>query len=817
MASESPSTARSRAAGVQMSKFLKLIEAGQPVNAAAVKLFSTLSAGDAPQPAESEVLAARRSELDLGVLFAWHRTNDPLASASDVVRRLREDGATAWWMLERDCADLPATCVRDWLRAFDGSFPSDRWMRIAERVVCRVGQRILAPEVMALAYHAAMPQPVASKFWQIVVDREDDELLSALRAWLATVGDATRVRHMFLLHRANVLHLLDDALALLPNVHPGAPAARVMANETAHLVHWLALHWHESQRAAADEWIIRCHLGAVREGARWIDVFWRVPPRLRAALAIESMSLDSESWAPFAGTALAAAIASGASHRWPAAMRWLDIFRLPVRDGFEIEREAEWMEQHLRVAARLRGFGGRTEPDWFKLSLDEQLAHGPLFAASADDGAAANIIFDPRCAGVAALTSLKLPTDESVDDAWAKFYSGGPQAVPYLTARFEGQLTGTRSRRLLDLAIREPHGLLHFDERAIDELTTHAGYVDVSVAPCGAALIALESNELRLWWRAIGPAFDTRVDEWIDSRLAANSEPFAMLQAVSLDRPFSDARREKLRALARAWSLGWLITLRAQLPWIASDDELVARARELLAAGDEQAVFGLRTLPECFEPLVRERVDRVEDERLAGELREWLMARGHSEEDLAWSRLRARPDARIAVRFGQWLTSRQRYDTRGADVIGALLNANAFELAWICAQKSLAAFEERTNRAAAAVDEGARPRKAPDVVTFMGAMHAAFVRAICARARRACTTNAGAIVDRSLSALLHLEPPPRAVGDLRELVGTTGFPSELQPRAQQVIEIFREGDEREAHLYDIHQALTELANDGVSS
>ncbi|MBI2392246.1 MAG: hypothetical protein HYV09_21845 [Deltaproteobacteria bacterium] len=792
-----------------MTKFLTL-SARIGVNAAAAKLFS-----QKPSEAEAALLLEHRGALTLDTLLKWHATHDDRAPMREVTELLRRDGVAGWMIFEFYLPRLPPDRVREWLAECGGTAPDGFWISAAQRVASPIGRKIAAVIGAQRADELPLP-PKDDRLRRLLVERDRDaELVAVLVEWLRTHDDARRCAYLHQLARAGVLDAIPDVVSLLPTrVVPAWPPS-VDADEAplANVAHRLALFMPESHRHAADNWIVEQYLSAVRGGASWSDLFWRIHPRLRARIALASLELEPDQWSPFAGVALAQRIAAGDPDAWPLAMRWLehvwDDRPQPRRpDGLH-----EWMETELKFKRwLLRVEQCHGSADWDALPPRAQCQVGPLFAATAADGADDKHLFEPILAGIRALEGVPLPPDEAVDRTWADLYAKDDFGLQRLLQRFDGPLVLHRAELLLEHARRTDLRRL---APVLDEVVRLTGHVPLDEAPDGQELLCCELDVLRMWSRAAGPAFGERIDARIHHRVATDPSPATLHEARALARPLRDDWKRAWRAALRTWPLAEILRYRHEEPWLANDDELVGLC-QIRFAEEGERVFHARDLPECLRPVIEGNVTTLEDDPLAGELLTWLARLDPKGTDArALQRLRVRPGRGCCAWWARRLSSTQQWNDHGADVFGALLAAGELDLAWQVIDGSCRTYRQRAATQANDKKSGSngRPRKALDESKFVAAVHFALATAMCREMTRAIEEKRSCDIERLTNAMTVLEPPPR-ISPVLEGVIRTLRQADMSPSAVEALEelkgIIRAGDP-EADYRDLLLSLRIMA------
>jgi len=802
-----------------MSKFLMMSEADGDVNVAAVKLFPKT-----PTSEEAERLLDRRCELSLATLLAWHATGDERAPRQEVLDHLRRDDGYAWIQTSRCGREIPADRLRDWFVEAGATAPYRVWLEGVALLASPIGRRIAAA-IEGRNLEDLPPPPFDPAFMRLLVERcEDSELVAVLAEWLRAQDDALRCAYLCLLERAGVLGAIPSAVSQLPtNVVPEWPprlaSEPLAAPPIANVAHGLALRFPESQRAEADAWIVEQYLSAVRSGASWLDIFWRVPPRLRPIVAISSLDLEPAQWAPFVGCALAERIAKGEQELWPRAMQWLERvwnFRAEARTS---DRLMDWMQRDLEVGSTLSMLGLKNGRDWEALPARAQCQLGPLFVATKADGTEGEHVFHPVLAGIHAVERAPLAPDPAIDAAWAALYARNDLGLGLLSKRFGDRLVRHRAELLLAEALRTD--LRRFEQR-LDEIIGLTGHLPIERTPDGERLLACELDELKLWRAAAGPAFDERIDKRFAQDITANASAMTLHHARLLGRPLRDDWKRAWRGALRKWRFSDVLSFRRQEPWLVNDDELVGLL--LVRLGEEgESVFRNRELPDVVRPVVADHVASIEDDHLASELLAWLARFDPKDADgRALRRLRERPGRRCSEWWGHRLSSTQQWNDHGAEVFEALLGGKQFDLACHVIECSIRVRRTRlaaTTHAANGVTTNGRPRKQPDESSFMAAIHLGLAKAICRVIQRAIDEDRLPEIRRMTQAMCALEPPPRITHDieavLRRLRGIESASSSADA-LEELKEISRAGAP-EADYADLVLALQLLAGHGEGS
>ncbi len=792
-----------------MSKFLMMSEHGD-VNVAALKLFP-----NKPNEQEAERLLERRSELTLSTLLAWHAIGDECAPRAEVLDHLRRDDGYAWIQTSRCASEIPADRLRDWYVAAGATAPYRVWLEGAARLASPIGRKI-AVAIEVRGVEDVPPPPFDPAFMRILIERHNDgELVAVLVEWLRAQQDQLRCSYLCLLERAGVLDAIPGAVALLPkDVVPTWPPklaeTPLAAPPIANVAHRLALRMPEPHRAAADAWVLEQYLNAIRGGASWLDVFWRVPPRLRPTLAMASLDLDRAQWAPFAGRALAERIANGDHELWPRAMQWLESVWSFRREACRSDYKWEWVSRDLEVRDLLGMFTPKDTRTWEALPPRVQLQLGPLFAAGAADDVEGNTAFHPVNVGIQALEAAPLPPDPAIDSAWAALYKQFDLGLGLLSKRFGDRLVRHRAELLLQEAIRTD--LRRFEDRlaAIIALT---GYVPLERAPDGERLLRCEIDELRLWRAAAGPAFDERIDERLGQQIATDASATTLHHARLLGRPLRDVWKRAWRAALRTWRFSDVLSFRRDEPWLVNDDELVGLL--LVRLGEEgESVFRNRDLPDVVCPVVADHVTTVDDDHLASELLEWLARFDPKDTDArALRRLRERPGRWCSGWWGKRLSSTNQWNERGVDVFDALLSARQFDLACHVVDCSVEARRTRCAPKDGATKNG-RPQKQPKESSFMAAIHLALARAICRTIERAVDEDRGPDIRPMTQAMCGLEPPATIIRDIEPVLRRLrpiGIAAPSVRALEELREITRGEGRPEADYPDVVFALQMLA------
>jgi len=753
-----------------MSKFLMRSKTAG-VNAAATKLFPRV-----PTDEECAHLLENRADLSLFTLLDWHATGDERAPRDEVIAHLRSEGADAWIAVARYPLDVPADRLRDWLVQAGSAAPYGVWLEAAGRLASPIGRRIAAA-IEARTVEDLPPPPFDPAFMRLLVERHKDaELVAVLVEWLRAQDDELRCSYLCLLERAGVLGAIPNAASLLqknvvPEWPPKLPSDALAAAPVANVAHWLALRLPESQRADADAWIVEQYLSAIRCGGSWLDIFWRIPPRLRPIIAIASLDLEPTRWSPFAGTALAERITAGETTLWPRAMEWLERFSF-VRSVGKPDGWEDWMQRHLGTRELLGFLGGKKSAAWESLTPRAQCNVGPLFAATAVDGNDGTHVFHPALAGIHALEGAPLPPGENVDRAWAALYARPDFALGFglelLKKRFTGPLVRHRAELLLDGAMRTDLRLLG---PVLNDVIAVTGHVPLEKAPIGDQLLAMDIDAIRTWREVAGPPFDGRIDARIAHEVTTEPSPTTLHRARLLGRPLRDEWKRAWRAALRTWRFADILSYRRDEPWLVADDEIAGLLLARLAVeGDD--IFRIRDLPDVVRPIVVEHVLTVDDDRLAADLLAWLARSNPKGTDaLALERLRTRPGEHCAGWWGDRLSSTQQWNEHGVDVLDALLRANLFDLVWQVIERSRRARASRVAEEATAANArgNGRPKKLPDEGKFIAAIHLALAKAICRALVRDASELKPEDIERMAKAICALEPPPLITHDLESV------------------------------------------------
>jgi len=791
-----------------MSKFLMMSEDGD-VNVAAVKLFQ-----NKPTEKEAARLLERRSELTLSTLLAWHATGDERAPREEILDHLRRDDGYAWIQTSRCGREIPADRLRDWFVAAGATAPHRVWLEGAARLASPIGRKIAAA-IEDRGIEDVPTPPFDPAFMRILIERHNDgELVAVLVEWLRAQDDERRCSYLCLLERAGVLDAIPGAVTLLPrDVVPAWPPklaeTPLAAPPIAHVAHSLALRMPEPHRAEADAWIIAQYLSAVRNGASWLEVFWRVPPRLRSTLAMASIDLVRAHWAPFAGRALAERIVNGDHELWPRAMQWLENVWSFRREAHRSDYKWEWVSLDLEVRNLLGMFTQKDARTWEALPPRVQLQLGPLFVATAADGVEGNIAFHPVNVGIQALEAAPLPPDPAIDAAWAALYGEYDLGLGLLSKRFGDRLVRHRAELLLEQAIRTD--LRRFESR-LAEIIELAGYVPIERAPDGERLLGCGVDELKLWRTAAGPAFDERIDKRLAREIAADASATTLHHARLLGRPLREEWKRAWRAALRTWRFSDILSFRRE-PWLVNDDELVGLL--LMRLGEEgESVFRNRELPDVVRPVVADHVASIDDDHLAAELLTWLARFDATDTDArALPRLRERPGRYCCKWWGDRLSSTNQWNEHGAEVFEVLLAARQFDLACHLIDCSIEARRRVASAGVGAVENG-RPRKPPKESSFMAAIHLSLARAICRALQRAVDEDQPQDIRRMTQAMSALEPPRTIIPDieaaLRHLRRVDRASSSIRA-LEELREITREAGTPEADYPDLVFALQMLA------